>query len=342
MATIKDMGSGKVRVRVKADGYVKQLTVKKSEVDEAVQALEYEMLQYKKSPPAVKVFRDFLQWKRTRVQPQTLERLKETIDKHIIPAVTGRRWCQLDATLINGVLAETHLSYSSVKKIKEGFSAADKYALNHGISDKSIMWGVELQQKAPTPKVEYYTPQELEQFKQCAENDKYGVIFLFMLYTGIRAGEMCALSWDDMNEWSVWVEKTVVMDGKTAVIQSRPKSTSSIRSIPLSPACLDLFPKIAYFWGEDGTILHTRSGGVMPPAALSQHFRRFCKQYGIPQKKNSCHALRDTFASTLINHGADLLTVSKLLGHADSKVTEHHYISICDSKKKEAISLLNF
>jgi integrase len=244
--------------------------------------------------------------------------------------------------LVNDIVNNTPLSYSSVKKIKEGFSGCDKYALTCGLSDKSIMYGVELRKRAPTPKVEIYDSKEVREIVSAAENDKYGVVFLFLLYTGLRAGEMCALTWADINKWSVWVDKTAVTRNGNTIIQPSPKSTASIRSIPLSSKCLSLLPRIQEFWGGGPTVISKKNGEPLNPAALSHAFRRFCAKNGISKKKNSLHSLRDTFASTLINAGADLITVSKLLGHADSRVTEHHYICVADGKKREAVALLSY
>ncbi len=52
------------------------------------------------------------------------------------------------------------------------------------------------------------------------------------------------------------------------------------------------------------------------------------------------HSSRHTFATLLLTQGADLYTVSKLLGHSDIKVTQV-YATIIDKKKQDAVNLLN-
>lgn len=44
------------------------------------------------------------------------------------------------------------------------------------------------------------------------------------------------------------------------------------------------------------------------------------------------HELRHTYASFLANAGADLLRISKLLGHADTRITSRHYAHLCDKR----------
>ena len=52
------------------------------------------------------------------------------------------------------------------------------------------------------------------------------------------------------------------------------------------------------------------------------------------------HCARHTFATMMLTLGADLYTVSKLLGHADVKMTQV-YAKIINKKKDEAVNLVN-
>ncbi len=52
------------------------------------------------------------------------------------------------------------------------------------------------------------------------------------------------------------------------------------------------------------------------------------------------HELRHTYASLLAQAGADLLTISKLLGHADTRVTSRHYAHLTDKTLSRAINAL--
>jgi site-specific recombinase XerD len=49
------------------------------------------------------------------------------------------------------------------------------------------------------------------------------------------------------------------------------------------------------------------------------------------------HELRDTFASHLVMAGVPILTVSKLLGHADVRVTEKHYAHLRPDHLQKAV-----
>jgi len=50
------------------------------------------------------------------------------------------------------------------------------------------------------------------------------------------------------------------------------------------------------------------------------------------------HECRHTYASMLAQAGADLLTISKLLGHADTRITSRHYAHLCDRTLASAVN----
>ncbi len=342
MATIKDLSNGKVRIRIKNHGVVKQTTCRKEEANEKIREIENEFKRHERDTKATRVFNEFLKYKKNRISVQSYTRLRSTVNTHVLPNIENLYWGEINSKIINKTLNNYKGSYSSAKKIKEAFSACDKYALNHGFSEKSIMLGVEFERKESPIKVEIYSMGEIARLTECGINDRYGVVFLFLLYTGLRAGEMCSLKWHDIEEDTLYVHTTAIIDNGEVKIKDTPKSSSSIRSVPLCENALFYLQKIRDFWGGKGLLVYAKNGEPLSPAVLTHFFRRFCEKNNIPRKRNSLHSLRDTFASNLINNGVDVLIVSKLLGHSDSRVTEHHYISIADSKKKDAVARLNF
>lgn len=341
MASITQLSDGRVRVRAKVGGRVRQATCTAAEADTVALELTRRLEKELASPRAVDIFKKFLAHKKRRLAPLSYTRLESTVRTHIVPVISSLRWSELSTDTINRAI-NIDASYSTCKKIREAFSACDCYALDHGFSEKSIMRGVELTKKAPAPVVEVLSVADVARLKEHGVTDRYGVIYLLLLYTGLRAGEVCALTWDDIRGESVCVHATAIEHHGVSV-ESHPKSHSSVRSIPLCRDALCLLPRIRDFWPEShSTIIYSRHGGPVSPARLTKLFRLFCSRHGIAQKKNALHALRDTFASSLIDGGADLVTVSKLLGHSSSRVTEEHYIAVSDSRKKAAVELLHY
>lgn len=73
--------------------------------------------------------------------------------------------------------------------------------------------------------------------------------------------------------------------------------------------------------------------------AMNRALKTWVKRAGI-EKNITLHTARHTFATSLLTKGADLYTVSKLLGHSEVATTQI-YAKIIDEKKVEAVNLLN-
>lgn len=170
---------------------------------------------------------------------------------------------------------------------------------------------------------------------------KLGIIIC--LSTGLRLGEICSLKWKDidMNEKVLHVNRTVqriatdTAGKKTVLLETTPKSLYSKREIPMSDEIVDL---LKYFYRSDGYILC--SDKPMEPRTYQNHFHKYLKDAGIEDKK--FHILRHTFATNCIDNGADIKSLSEILGHADVKTTLNRYVHpTLETKRQHLNSLSN-
>ncbi len=174
--------------------------------------------------------------------------------------------------------------------------------------------------------------------------DKTKMAVLLCLHTGLRLGELCALKWKDIDFGNrmVSVNQTVqrlYREGgktKTVLLETEPKSEYSRREIPLPVMILELFEKIRhegnYVFGKDKP---------MEPRTLQNHFKRLLKKAGLKHK--NFHALRHTFATNCIESGADIKSLSEILGHSDVQISLNRYVHpSMDSKRKYLDGLSRF
>jgi integrase len=138
------------------------------------------------------------------------------------------------------------------------------------------------------------------------------------LLTGARNGELVTMTSRDVNP-------------ATAQIYVAHAKSGRPRLIPLNPEGVALFNSLVT--GKTGDELlfgknhHVR--GVIEACRTAR-----------VEPAISFHELRHTYASHLAQAGVDLLTISKLLGHADTRVTSRHYAHLADKTLADAVTKL--
>ena len=317
------------------------------------------------------MFERFFFYKRYKcrkcVREQTLMRQEMTVSKHILPLLGDVPFVNITSADVDMVLDKMFnkgLGYSSIKKVYEAFNACFRYAVN---IDRIIkyednpMLQVEMFQSAAfkQKQVQAYTPDEIIKITaECLKIDddgkfvnRYGRLFLFILNTGLREGEVCALNKNDLllDDRMVRVYKTTVTmktddeAGKKkwkTIVQSVPKTESSKRVVPLNKTALKYAQMVFSEFPDNDLFVYTVNNRVINPSSLNRYFDKILLHAGV-QKKGGLHVLRDTFASRLFDNDIDILTVSSLLGHSGSRVTEQHYIEITNYRKASAVELID-
>jgi integrase len=176
----------------------------------------------------------------------------------------------------------------------------------------------------------------------------------FVVHTGARRGEACALRWEDvdLDRGVVWLSENHVHAGGKAMTVDTPKSNRR-RRIPIPPELVEVLreqeayleERRAHFgdaWKECGLVFPTTTfaraegksvGQHMDPQAVSDTFLRRTKKLGLPNI--TLHGLRHTYASALFIQGVDIATIQKLLGHR-LVITTFVYVHIDRETLREA------
>lgn len=170
---------------------------------------------------------------------------------------------------------------------------------------------------------------------------------LLALNTGMRIGEICAIQWKDIDlkNNTINVTKTIqrlfLKDdyGRTytKVIITSPKSSTSIREIPLSNELIRILKK--YKVKNQEAYLLTGSEKHMEPRTYRSYYNRFLKRNKIEHIK--FHSLRHTFATRCIQAGGDYKAVSEILGHATINMTLNLYVHPQMEEKRKCVELIN-
>jgi len=168
------------------------------------------------------------------------------------------------------------------------------------------------------------------------DDRRWSMFFILALKTGMRKGEIAALTWEDirLDEQVNYVQVNKSIDWSRGDNKPRvklPKTIQSIRKVPITADTareLKLYrawqsQKWLEFGAEfnDETILFFNDSLGLISKSVPQHrWEKVIRQSGV--KKLSLHKARHTFATFTLKHTRDIRLVSKLLGHSNVKTTE--------------------
>ncbi len=153
------------------------------------------------------------------------------------------------------------------------------------------------------------------------DNPQLRTAFLFMCYTGLRVSDIKALTWAQVQG----AQET----GYT--IRYKSEKASKWEVLPVDADVIQLLgpakgPKALIFPGfKNDTTTNAQLAVWVARAGIL--------------KRITCHCARHTYATLLLTSGAELLVVSKLLGHSNVQTTQV-YTRVVNTKKKEAVNLL--
>jgi len=148
--------------------------------------------------------------------------------------------------------------------------------------------------------------------------------------TGIRSAELITLKESDVD----------IYNGQIKVLGKRNKE----RLIPVNNTLLNLMKeyieikKTKHFNNNPGTLIVTNTGNITYPKLIYRIVKSCLTNISTNDKK-SPHVLRHTFATSLLNNGADLNAIKELLGHASLAATQvytHNSVERLKSIYKQA------
>jgi integrase len=163
------------------------------------------------------------------------------------------------------------------------------------------------------------------------------------LSTGIRIGEICALTWNDIDTENgiIAVRKTIqriyiIENGThhTELLLDTPKTKNSIRDIPMTKDLLKIIKPLKKIMNSNFFIL-TNDTKPTEPRTYRNYYKKMLENLNIPKLK--FHGLRHSFATRCIESNCDYKTVSVILGHSNISTTLNLYVHPNLEQKKKCI-----
>lgn len=229
------------------------------------------------------------------------------------------------------VLLKQVIKYAIRKKFIQDFTMEIRFAIQDPINNQKVFNKAE-------------QAQMIQALLANLTYKNFGI--LLCLNTGLRIGELCALKWKDidLNRKIIHVTKTLQRiyvpnkQGKTDIIIASPKTSTSVRDIPVGERILSVIKKLPYD-NKENYIL-TNSYSYVEPRIFRQYYKTFLRKNNIPELK--FHCLRHTFATRLIENGADYKSVSEILGHSTIHTTLNMYVHPLMEEKRKCVELIEW
>ncbi len=295
-----------------------------------------------------KVAESWLLYKKYNIKDSTYYRYKYIINKYIIPEFDERKisfFEDYDFNIFVDKLAQ-NLSTKTIKDIIIVLKSILKYAERKYNCDFKIdLIAMPKNELLETQILSKKEKNKLE--KQCIKNGTYRDIgILICLNTGIRIGEICALSWKNIN-----LEKNLLIINKTMqriykdknsteISIDSPKSRKSIRKIPISQKLQVILKQIKNEnnFCKDEFFLTGSCEKFIEPRNYQYMYKKLLNTCHI--KEYNFHVLRHTFATECIEIGMDIKSLSEILGHASVDITLNRYVHSSFNTKKKFLEKL--
>lgn len=261
-------------------------------------------------------------------------------------------------------LFENGKSKNLINNINKLLKQFLNYAVDEGYLSKNPCLGKKIVipgEKKLKEEVQHFTDDELKILISSLEGNVYKELILIALGTGLRRGELLALTWNDVDlkKYNIKVNKSlskvylIGADGsreRKQIIQI-PKTKGSIRDVSFPDNLVLAFNnlklkqkryklKCGASYEESDYIFTTSSGSLIDVTNLSHAWENILKKANLPHKK--FHALRHTFATILFQNEVPLKTVSKLLGHSSIEMTGNIYTHVIPKEKSNAVEKLKY
>ena len=289
----------------------------------------------------------YLEDRARSLKPSTLQRNKQAVE-HAIEWLGAEVYLgDLTAPYVKKVFAKHCPKAMTYNECIKRFKTLINWAyMNDYLESKALSDKLQLLPDNRKERIEdkYLEREELQKLLEVATFKYWRLVIKFLALSGLRIGELISLKDSDVNKEYIHVHSTYEVG--IGIESETPKTDTSTRDVFLRPelkACVNeirSFMKVYQFehgirselfypW-SDGSYFHYDA------------FRKYLRETSEKALKRSItpHALRHTTASLLIADGVPLETVSRMLGHANSKITKEIYLHITEGLKERDNKLL--
>jgi integrase len=275
---------------------------------------------------------------------KTLERYREIVERHLIPALGGIPLVKLQPVHVQayyaqalssgrrdgtgGLSAQTVVHHDRVLNVALKRARSLRLIASNPIEDVS-------RPKAERPEIAFLEPAEAAVLLATARDTRIFPIIFLTLGTGLRRGEALGLRWSDVDleRRSLTVAQSLEQT-RAGLAFKAPKTKRSRRTIALSPSLVEELQahrarqaaeRLALGMGRDpaGLVFTRIDGDPIWPDSVTKEFGRIVQRAKV--QPITFHGLRHTHATDLLRAGVHPKITSERLGHSSIAITMDTY-----------------
>jgi len=240
-----------------------------------------------------------------------------------------------DVRLFVAFLTEKQLSRSTIARKLSSLRSFFNYALQRNwtaVNPLELIQYKSKKQRLP----EFFYENEINSILEAAEKDEHpsalrNIALLELLYaTGMRVSECCELTIQQI-DFTLQIIRVIGKGNKERIVPVGDQAIRAIRQyqMELREELLNKVPQSPY----SEYLFLSDKGKPLTAAQVRTILNRLVDKHGLNLSIHP-HKLRHTFATHLLNNGADMRSVQELLGHVDLSSTQI-YTHVTKDKLKE-------
>ncbi len=302
---------------------------------------------------------DWLAGHAPSLKPSTAKSYKEVVQWYVVPRLGAVRLTDLNGLLLKSLYADLircgsrrngrPLSASTVGVVHRVLRKALNDAVLCGLLGRSPLLGVKPPRRDAS-EMRSWNADEARRFVAAVEHDRLFALWVVLISTGMRRGELDGLRWTDVDlDRSAIAVRRSRVSVAYRVHESEPKTRSSRRVVSIDERVVavlrshrrqQLEERLARGpgWNDTGYVFTSEDGSPLHPERITVMFGRAVDSAELSPIR--LHDLRHTSASLMLSAGVHPKVVSERIGHSSVSITLDLYSHVTAGLQAEAAEKL--